>query len=221
MASRHFRNSFWPARYFPAENRFAGPAPSDTGTWVPLGQSWLPRGTEAGFRPGQARVTWHEQALIFNLLFRGRPTGNRARRLNERTWELGDVGEVFLQISGRADYWEFHVTPENHRLQLHWPPHGLAAFRSGGAPLEQFTLGPKAGLRSTAIVEDGGWRATLAVPVAALGLAGLAAGLCFRTAVCRYDCAGTADPVCSATAPLREMSFHRPDEWTSLTLCPP
>ncbi len=213
----------WPATFAPAETDDIRPESKlhTRGPWRSLGQFWQPAGPEAGFRPGRACATWHGAALTFTLLFRGRPAGNRARRLNERTWELGDVGEVFLQIPGRPDYWEFHVTPENQRLQLHWPPGGLAALRSGNAPLDQFTLGARNGLRSTATVEADGWRATLAVSAATLGLANLSAGLCFRAAVCRYDCGGTAAPVCSSTAPLREMAFHRPDEWPVLTLCPP
>jgi hypothetical protein len=195
-------------------------SPSSHSAWKSLGQRWRDSGTIPGFRPGRARATWDAQALTFTLLFRGCPSGNRARRLNERTWELGDIGEVFVQLPGRAGYWEFHVTPENQRLQLHWPVGGLAAFRSGQVPFEEFTLGPRTGLTSTATVWPDRWRATLTIPAAVLGLTGFSAGQSLRAAVCRYDCVGAADPVCSSTAPLLAPSFHRPKEWSVLTLHP-
>ncbi|MBS0631975.1 MAG: hypothetical protein JSS11_08690 [Verrucomicrobia bacterium] len=187
---------------------------------MPLRQTWRDNGTEPGFRPGEARVNWTADALNFQFRFHGRPTGNRARRLNERTWELGDIAEVFLQITGCREYWEFHVTPENQRLQLHWPPHGLAAFRAGEQPFETFLLGPEASLESTTTVTAEGWSGSLAIPSAVLGLTELKADQPFRTAVCRYDYIGAAEPVCSSTAPLRELAFHRPDAWMDLVLSP-
>lgn len=212
----------WPASYGGAGARTVG-ARRGTATraaWQPLRQSWRPGGA-AGFRPGRARAAWDARTLTFTMLFRGRPAGNRARRLNERTWELGDVGEVFVQLPGGAAYWEFHVTPENQRLQLRWPAGGLAAFRAGRAAFGEFTLGPEAGLTSTATVWPDRWRATLTIPAAVLGLGAFVAGQSFRAAVCRYDCAGSAEPVCSSTAPLTEPSFHRPAEWSVLTLSRP
>lgn len=213
----------WPACYQAAENRTdnAMRCPATAATWKPLRQAWRPGRPAAGFRPGRARAAWDTQTLTFTMLFRGRPGGNRARRLNERTWELGDVGEVFVQLPGAGDYWEFHVTPENQRLQLRWPADGLAAFRAGRAAFEEFTLGPEAGLTSTATVWPDRWRATLTIPAAVLGLGGFAAGQSLRATVCRYDCAGSAEPVCSSTAPLVEPAFHRPAEWSVLTLSPP
>lgn len=213
----------WPAPHIGAEGRGNNArmcAPTRT-VWRPLRQSWRSAGPAAGFRSGRARATWNARALTFTMLFRGRPAGNRARRLNERTWELGDVGEVFLQLSGAGGYWEFHVTPENQRLQLHWPAGGLAVFRAGRAAFEEFTLGPEAGLSSTATVWPDRWRATLTIPASVLGLAGFSSGQSLRAAVCRYDCAGSAEPVCSSTAPLLEPSFHRPAEWSVLTLSRP
>lgn len=213
----------WPAPFVGAEGRGhnARTCAPTRAVWKPLRQAWLAAGPAPCFRPGRARAAWNARTLTFTMLFRGRPAGNRASRLNERTWELGDVGEVFLQLPGDDGYWEFHVTPENQRLQLQWPVGGLAAFRAGRAAFGDFTLGSRAGLTSTATVWPDRWRATLTVPAAVLGLAGFSPGQSLRAAVCRYDCAGSAEPVCSSTAPLRELSFHRPAEWSVLTLSRP
>jgi hypothetical protein len=188
--------------------------------WHPLGQHWRPA-PEPGLNPGWARIRWDFTGLFYEALFLQCRPANRARRLNERTWELGDIAEFFLQLPGGFGYWEFHVTPENQRLQLQWPAGGLAAFRAGRAAFEEFTLGPDAGLSSTATVGPDCWRATLTIPASVLGLAGFSSGQSFRTTVCRYDCAGAAEPVCSSTAPLHEPAFHRPAEWSILTLSQP
>lgn len=149
------------------------------------------------------------------------PIDWHASPLAERTWELGDIAEFFLQETVTGRYLELHVTPGNQRLQLQWPAGGLAAFRSGRAAFEGFTLGPDAGLSSTATVWPDRWRATLTIPASVLVLAGFTSGQTFRTAVCRYDCAGAAAPVFSSTAPLQEPSLHRLAEWSSPTLSQP
>lgn len=188
--------------------------------WRPLTQSWRDAGLEPAFRPGRARLGWRPDALIAEWLFHGSPLGNRARSLNEPTWELGDVGELFVQAPDRAEYFEFHVTPENCRLQLRWPPGGLAGLRAGHAPLAQFTLGVEADLGSETTVGANFWSARLTVPARTLGLARFAPSAALRAAVCRYDCARGRTPVNSSTAPLRTLAFHRPHDWTPLLLLP-
>jgi hypothetical protein len=208
----------WPVR--PLRARPAElPMPPAKGTdWLPLRQNWLP--AVEPFRPGWARIFWSPQELVFEWLFLGAPAGNRARRLNEPTWELGDVGEVFVQIEGRTDYGEFHVTPENQRLQLWWPPGGLARLRAGTAPLEHFTMGADAGLASTTAVHTDHWAARVSIPVRVLGVASLGPESRLRAAVCRYDCGAGPTEVNSSSAPLSELAFHRPNEWNRLTLSP-
>lgn len=206
----------WPVLPAPTELS-ALPVPPVAGkTWRPLRQHWQ-RGAPVP-RPGWARIFWRADGLVFEWVFLGAPAGNRARRLNEPTWELGDVGEAFVQVAGRADYGEFHVTPENQRLQLCWPAGGLAELRSGAATLERFTLGSGAGLTSSAVVREDHWAARLSVPAQVLGLDQLGPETILRAAVCRYDCGPGATALNSSTAPLRELSFHRQAEWDLLTL---
>ncbi len=45
--------------------------------------------------------------------------------------------ELFLRKEGCADYYEFHLTPENQRLQLHFP--NEAALKSG-LPLKSWMV---------------------------------------------------------------------------------
>jgi hypothetical protein len=186
-----------------------------------LGQAWRSGAPEAAFRPGWAQIRWNRNVLHFSAVLVGSAQSNRARHLNERTWELGNVCEVFLQVAGASHYLELHVTPENQRLQLLWPVGGLERFRRNEAPLENFLVNQTDWVQSSTCVSADFWAAQVSVPWSCLGLDAGALAPAFRAAVCRYDCAGAAAPVCSSTAPLREFSFHRFDEWHDLTLSPP
>ena len=72
------------------------PATVDDG-WLSLRQAWRPNGNEEHFQPGWARIRWVPDAYWIDAIFCGGRAANRATRLNKRTWELGDVAEVFLE----------------------------------------------------------------------------------------------------------------------------
>lgn len=187
--------------------------------WQPLEQAWRGGAPEPAFYSGWAQVHWSPDALHFSAIFIGSAQRNRARRLNERTWELGDICEVFLQGPADGPYLELHVTPENQRLQLLWPAGGVERFRRHEAPLDDFLVAQPDWVRSSTRVGPGFWAARVTVPWSCLGLeAGAAPAL--RAAVCRYDYGGRTEPVWSSTAPLREANFHRPHEWQPLALLP-
>jgi len=195
------------------------PDPADP-QWKPLRQAWRVDGLESHFQPGWARVRWNETALLFDIVFVGRQPRNRARQLNERTWELGDIAEIFLQQEGSPEYIELHVTPENQRLQLRWTPEGFAAFRAQAATLEDFTIGDARWIESASQIGEKSWSVSARLPAAALqpGSAGLSRSSAWRGAVCRYDCTAGPDVTYSSTAPLRELSYHRREEWDRLEL---
>ncbi len=188
---------------------------------MPLGQFWQPIGPEAGFHPGWARLSWEPSGLWLEAILFGSQPGNRARRLNENTWELGEVCELFLRMPAAPGYLECHVTPENQRLQLAWPPNGLQRFRDGSAPLASFLIDRPDWIRSWTFIGAGYWVAQILVPAHRLGLGPLRAGQALDAMVSRYDyTAGDSHPVVlSATAPLHEPDFHRCAEWHHVVLC--
>ncbi len=199
------------------------PAPQEAGgvdeTWRPLGQAWRRAGLEPGFNPGWARLRWQPSALEVETIFLGRNPRNRARKLNERTWELGDIAEVFVLAPDGRTYVEIHVTPENQRLQLRWPRDGLARFRAGTATLEDFLVSDPTWIASTTHLGSDFWSAHATIPFTALGLdpaAPSAPGP--RVAICRYDCTRGGEPLLSSTAPLQEPNYHRVDDWPPLSL---
>lgn len=186
------------------------------GEWRSLGQSWRER-RETTFTPGWARLQWSDPALRIDGQFVGKNPSNRARRLNEPTWELGDTMEFFLQAQGAGHYLEIHVTPENQRLQLLWPRGGIARVRAGHATIDEFAVADPTWVESDVQVRPGLWAVRLEVPFSCLGASANAPLPLFRACVCRYDWSRGVETL-SSTAALTRLDFHRPEEWTPLAL---
>ena len=223
---RAFRNpNVWqasPARSAPliAANR---PACSDfdSRAWQPLRQAWRPGAPEKKFQPGWARITWDRDQLFYEAFFVGASPRNLARALNERTWELGDICEVFVEVADGPGYVELHVTPENQRLQLRWRPGAFEKFSAGKIPLTAAAIPDPHWVQSAVQLTETGWAISAIVPARALGVTTLAPGLSLRTAVCRYDCGPRGELVrLSSTAALTFPSYHRRKEWHRLVLDP-
>ncbi|MBL9194119.1 MAG: hypothetical protein JNJ82_17335 [Opitutaceae bacterium] len=189
-------------------------------SWMRLGQSWRSEGPETGFQSGWARVSWEATQFCWEAVFLTGRAANRARRLNERTWELGDVCEVFVQEMGADHYFELHITPENQRLQLRFDAHGIERLRSGVDPLESFLLPQADWVQSSTHLGPGYWSTRVLLPAARFGPLPLTPARTFLGTVCRYDCEHPGEPVLSATAALSEPFYHRRQEWSTISLSP-
>lgn len=214
---------FWDA--LPAIVRPAGhqpwtlPAP-DAG-WKPLRQHWLPGGASDGFQPGWAHVAWTPAQLTYDIVLAGRTFSNAARRLNELTWELGDVCEIFADLADEGPYIEIHITPENHRLQLRFPPDGIAEVRAGRRALDEFMVNAPDWVHTEVHRDDHRLHIRAVIPASALGLSRFSPDTPLRTAVCRYDYGPPpSPPVLSSTAALSAPAFHQRNEWSPLRLQP-
>jgi len=186
--------------------------------WQAFGQHWRNGESEAGFNPGWARIQWSKAALHYDAILLGTKPHNRAFRLNQRTWELGDVVEIFLQIGGEPRYVELHVTPENHRLQLLWPVGGLERVRGEEAGLEEFMMPTADWVTSSTQIGPGFWAAHVIVPFSILGLTSNGLIPTLRSAVCRYDYGTRDTPVLSSTAPLQAPDYHRLNDWQTIEI---
>lgn len=124
---------------------------------------------------------------------------------NEKTWQLGDVIEFFVQAPGHEDYYEFHVTPEAKRLQLH-----LLDYRTiKQVPWEEKLVDVGLNVRSS--VFDGVWVSEMRLPFAAIGIASIRG---IRYAVCRYNYPQAGDPERSSSMLTDEIyGFHNPPVW--------
>ena len=195
------------------------PQPGDP-AWRWLRQAWRAGGKEAGFKPAAVRVRWNERALLFDVILDGAKPRNGARGLNERTWEMGDICEIFLQGRESATYIELHVTPENQRLQLRWTGASFAAFRANPSALADHAVSDPAWVRSASRVGTERWGVSALVPIEtlSLGAAAFTPDTVLMGAICRYDCTGGNGFVLSSTAPLREAAYHRREDWERLVL---
>lgn len=177
-----------------------------------LGQPWFAE-PETDFQPGTVWLGVAGEDLLVYAELRDDAPANRAVSWNEATWMTGDVLELFFQAEGRPGYHEFHVTPENQRLQLFFP--SSAAFHE------------KRGHRHWAISESrfdslarvnaagDGWRVLMRIPLAlVLDRPREDDARGFRFLFSRYDYqAGRPKPVTSATARMSRPDFHHIPEW--------
>ncbi|MSU49850.1 MAG: hypothetical protein EXS37_12325 [Opitutus sp.] len=173
------------------------------------------------FNPGWARIGWRPAALVVEFVFAGVGAENQARRMNERTHLLGDVGEIFLQWTGSDRYIEIHVTPENRRLQITWSGDRLRAVRQGKASLEDFTISDRKWVRSVTKTAPYFWSACVEVPATTVMTAGreFVRTTALRVAICRYDyTGGGVMPVLSSTASFRGRPFHTRAAWHRVRL---
>ena len=172
------------------------------------------------FNPGWARLQWTPAALAVDFVFLGERAHNAATTLNQRTHELGDVAELFLQWPEVDRYIELHVTPENQLLQLAWTTEALAAVRAGKRTLEERVVADPSWVQSRASVAKTFWSARMIVPpkVVAPELKAFRAGLELRTSMCRYDYSLGRPPVLSSIVDYRGGRFHEREAWQRIVL---
>lgn len=186
--------------------------------WLPLRQAWTRPAASWPARAGWFRIRWLPQGLVIHSLFLSPRARNQATALNQRTWELGEVAETFIEERDASPYLEVHVTPENHRLQLRFPPGGIERLRAGSSTLDDFVINDEGWAQSAVRVEPGLWQSQLLLPAACFSPDFLQVGRVFKATFCRYDCADAGEPVLSATAPLAEPSYHRREDWQTFRL---
>lgn len=176
---------------------------------IQLQQSWRAE-AEPDFKTAVVRTGWRNDALLVFAELDDTDIFNRATQLNERTWELGDVFEIFLQPEAEEGYVEFHVTPENQRLQMRFP-----APRKPGQQIDGDAI------RSRTWVEPdvNRWFVYAEIPAVSVTCrAGAVENQRWRFSFSRYDYTrGRSAPVLSSSSPHREARFHRLHEWGQLT----
>lgn len=187
------------------------PAPPGNAPSLTFAQSWLPQ-PEPEFQPDEVNIA----ALSYDLLVWADlkvPTREHpATRDHTLLWEQGDVFEIFLQAVGEPGYFEYHIAPNGHILQLAFPK---GWNRSGD--VTSF-IDPQPRLRSRVVLEPSRWRVFAVVP--------LPEGTAFaapqhgrwRVSFGRYHYRLDGHAVISSTSPHPVPDFHRPTEWSEFTL---
>jgi hypothetical protein len=174
-------------------------------------QGWL-ESPQPGFLPAEIRVAWTSSRLVVLAEIPDHDIFTLATGPNQRTWELGDVFEIFLQAEDRTDYVELHVTPPNFRLQLH--------IESLGKPATQLDDGV---FSSRVKIDAANQRWTVYAEVPASLVSGrdhILPGESWRFSFSRYDAFRDGRPlVLSSTSPHQAVNFHRTHEWGKITFC--
>ncbi len=179
------------------------------------------RGTtqpDPGFHPGDVRLSWTPTALTVEADLTDDHVFTAATGDNQKTWELGDVFEIFIQPVGRPDYVELHVVPTNHRVHAQFPGPGLIA--SPNDPLLAFDQSHRRArrLHEHRHPDPKGLEGHRHDPGLGLDVAKFTPGQRLRISFSRYDATPDQDPVLSTTAAHPVIRFHRPEEWTEVEL---
>ena len=165
---------------------------------------------------GSALVGAAEEGLSFYTCFTDSDIFSTATADNQRMWTLGDVAEFFVKPGAeRSDYWEIHVTPNGHLMDLHIPDRERF---SGGEVSWEEVIAPDSGtLRRVWRLEDR-WAVEVRIPWKAFGLdSAPGPGTEWSFAVCRYNYnGGLEDPEHSSTAHLTTLGFHQWEDFTRL-----
>jgi hypothetical protein len=182
-------------------------------------QAWLET-PEADFQPATVRVGWQGNRLWVYGELGDVDIFNDATHLNDATYAKGDIFEIFVRPEGQDDYYEFHTTPENHNLQLHWPDNqtvwGCEDTQESLAPY--FTDKPLITSNTQVQRENNLWRVIASVPADIAHSGAIEVGDVWNFSFSRYDCTrGRVLPVWSASSPHAEPRFHRQQEWGKLT----
>lgn len=182
-----------------------------------LKQPWR-EALEVDFREGTIELSWTPEAILVNAKLNDDVMFTKSDADNQHMWELGDVFEVFLQVEGREDYVELHITPANTRFHAHKPNvAGTEPSTGEWKPIEHWLVSP-IGFSAEANEIKGGWHASLEIPPSILALDQFTPGTALRISFARYDGAPDREPMLSATAPHRIESFHIPEDWHRIVL---
>jgi hypothetical protein len=187
---------------------------------VTLGQGWRTQ-LELDFQPATVRTGWRDEALLVFAELKDLDIGSRATGLNQRMWELGDALEIFLRPVEQMAYVEFHVTPNNQRLQLRFPDTAALRQAQQANEFRPFLLGGPV-IESAAWVEPENhqWFAFGRIPARAVyDVVRPMRGQKWMFSFSRYDyTTGRPQPVLSSTSPHHTApDFHDQRDWGVIT----
>ncbi|MDB6018008.1 MAG: hypothetical protein JWR19_2497 [Pedosphaera sp.] len=186
-----------------------------------LRQAWLQK-EETDFAPAMVRVGWRSESLLIFAELTDVDVYNQATSLNQRIWELGDTFEIFLRPVTQESYVEFHVSPNNQRLQLRFKDAGALDHVRKTGSIESVVVVGEA-FRSTTWVrpETQQWFAYAEIPASSVSdRSGPLNGCQWSFSFSRYDYTrGRKEPVISSTSGHAQPNFHRQHEWGMMNFC--
>jgi hypothetical protein len=203
---------------FDAENLDAIRAAFASADACSMQQTWQ-AALDKDFTPAMIRVGWRRTSLFVFAELDDADIFTRATAHNQRMWELGDVLEVFLSPEGAQEYVEFHVTPDNWRLQLRFPDTATLRRAQAENRFDHLLL-PDGVFFSRVWIqpEKKKWFVLAEIPAAAVcGTHQPMPGMRWKFSFSRYDyIRDRKDPIYSSTSPHPKLDYHRREEWGTL-----
>ncbi|MDR0532796.1 MAG: hypothetical protein LBH01_02470 [Verrucomicrobiales bacterium] len=188
---------------------------------VHMAQSWLPE-PDKRFMPASVWPFWTDDSIGVYAELQDRDIANSADGENQKSWKTGDVLELFYRPLPGEAYWEFHVTPENHHLQLLYPSEKFfreLGKQQAGNWLDGIGLPPHSFKSETLITREKNlWRVLALIPQSMFCLPrSLRIGDEWLASFCRYDYTrGEDKPVVSTTSTPPRPDFHDNSSWRRL-----
>ena len=185
---------------------------------ISLRQSWLPA-PEPGFNSTDVKVAWNPKGLYIFARLQDNDINSRSTQFNQRLWELGDTFETFIYFKEADVYYEFHVSPNNHVMQLRLDVSLTPAQQRLQLP-DLFM--PEQVVRSKVWVEEAKnqLHVLLMIPASVFKPSGVfAAGDTLDFSFSRYDYSHRSEePVLSSSSDHKELDFHRREDWGTFRL---
>ena len=175
---------------------------------------------EPGFHPMWVRTGWTRDALYVLAEIEDADIFNPEKQFNALSFMKGDVFEMFLRPCDQDAYFEFHVTPENQKLQLRFPSAAaLAAPRAQpGLPQEWYICHRIIESRVRVNVAAQRWEVAAEIPFDLVcETSQPRSDTRWLFSFSRYDYTrGKERPDLSSTSPHKVLNFHRQEEWGEL-----
>lgn len=161
---------------------------------------------------GYAAVKCDGENLILSAILHDSDIHSNATADFQQNWMLGDVLEFFIWVPPRRDYFEFQVSCNEKKLQIHLHEFYICYNLEFEELLEECGMTAK----TRVFPEKNCWYGTIKVPLATLGItADQLDNVRFMSGRYNYN-KDWADPEVSATIQIQYGSFHNPPEWTIL-----
>jgi hypothetical protein len=178
-------------------------------------QGWLKR-PQKNFLPATIRVGWRDNAMQILAEIPDKHIFSHSTANNNNMWQLGDVFEIFTRDTARKTYYELHISPNGHWMQLEIP--SAEIFRKRNFIFENLKVSRKIfRFRLQITRKANSWRVYAKVPSTRICGKKPLKGRTWLTSFSRYDCTrDLKNPVYSSTSPHRIADFHRQQEWIPL-----
>ncbi len=185
---------------------------------ISLKQSWL-TAPDPGFNSTDVKVAWNSESLYVFARLQDEDICSNSTHFNQRLWELGDTFETFIHLEESDVYYEFHVSPNNHVMQICFDVNLTPAQRRLQLP-DLFM--PEQVVQSTVWLDEveNQWYVLLVIPASVLKPSGVfVSGDTLNLSFCRYDYShASKEPILSSSSDLEELDFHRREDWEKLRL---